>query len=57
MRDAERVESAKSNIFRPNRFNNKAPRPLPISMDLNAINVPPDPEHDPVDLNAIVIPI
>ena len=56
MRDAERVESAKSNRFRPNRFNNEAPRPLPIPMDLNAINVPAQPAPDPVHLNAIVIP-
>jgi hypothetical protein len=56
MRDAERVESAKSNRCRPNRFNNEVPRPHPIHMDLNDINVPSNPAPDPVDLNAIIIP-
>jgi len=39
MRDAERVESAKTNRFRPNRLNNDNPRPEPVPMDLNAVAV------------------
>jgi hypothetical protein len=36
MRDAERVESAKGNRFKPSQQNNGPFRPGPVAMELNA---------------------